>query len=334
MRTVSERLVSHGTAILCCLALLITTGLAWNVVPIAPTPWYLNTSATANLLPGSTIIDTFSLRNEDYYVVTGINGSNTVGFYRYKLGSAGWVGVNTTLGAIGWAYDNQRIWSTATVTVNPWTTVPYIIYVYSNNLVFQQYPLSDTAFDSSSTTAVGIAHTINLPTVVPNPHIVLHWVDNSTLVLGIHPYTVPNSGIQPAFIIGRFQINATNITQQTIHNRNLLVYSIEFECKLCSADNARLSFSDGTTRYLLRTGNTYSWSSPLSPLLQQYIHPELSHKCYNYTRNTTFLLFRAPLNKGINEAMFQKISDANFNIGAVFDFNLTFFRNGYQLLTS
>ncbi|KAI9135985.1 hypothetical protein BKA69DRAFT_1107138 [Paraphysoderma sedebokerense] len=161
--------LSDGAAILFFLALRIFATFAFDETPGLPTPWYLNTTASVDLLPGSTIIDTFSLPNSDYYAITGINGSNTVGFYRYKLGSNGWVGVTTTLGAISWAYDNKRAWSTATLTLNPWTRFPYIIYIYSDQLVFQQYPLSDAIFDGSSNIAVGTSYNVTLPSVVPNP---------------------------------------------------------------------------------------------------------------------------------------------------------------------
>ncbi|KAI9138581.1 hypothetical protein BKA69DRAFT_764208 [Paraphysoderma sedebokerense] len=310
MKVTSIKIASDVATVEFFVVLLICFTIGMHPTPELPTPWYLNTTASVNLLAGSTIIDTCALNNSDYYAITGVNGSSSVGLYRYKVGTNGWGGINTTLGAIGWAYDNERRWSTASLTVNPWTTIPYIAYVYSNYLVFQQYAQPDIIFNDSSNAAISATYTVDLPRVVPNPHIVLHWADSSTLALGIHPYTAPAAGIQANFIIGRFQVNTSSVLQQAIHGSNELVYSIEFECSACSADIARLSFSNGTMRYLMRTVDTYSWSSLLSPIFPAYASPELSHKCYDYPRNTTFLFFRAPPTGGNEQANFQKIFDS------------------------
>ncbi|KAI9135982.1 hypothetical protein BKA69DRAFT_267738 [Paraphysoderma sedebokerense] len=107
MKASLKKLMSDRAVLFFFLACLICSASAWHVAPYIPTPWYLNTSASVNLRPGSTIIDTFSLYNSDYYALTGINGSNIVGFYRYRVGSNEWVGVNTSLDGIAWGYDNQ-----------------------------------------------------------------------------------------------------------------------------------------------------------------------------------------------------------------------------------
>ncbi|KAI9137448.1 hypothetical protein BKA69DRAFT_895839 [Paraphysoderma sedebokerense] len=143
--------------------------LAYDNIPFLPTPWYLNTSASVNLQAGTTIIDTHSLKPPDYCVLTGRNGSNVVGLYRYKVEYTGWIGLNTTLGGVGWAFDIQRKWSTAAITVNPWTRILYIVYLYSNMLVFRQYPMIDTLFDSNS--ATGTAFQFTLARVVPRPFV-------------------------------------------------------------------------------------------------------------------------------------------------------------------
>ncbi|KAI9137445.1 hypothetical protein BKA69DRAFT_895760 [Paraphysoderma sedebokerense] len=224
----------------------ITTELRWRIeIELAkyqtqrckPIPYFelsQNFSSALCFLAGTTIIDTHSLKPPDYCVLTGRNGSNVVGLYRYKVEYTGWIGLNTTLGGVGWAFDIQRKWSTAAITVNPWTRILYIVYLYSNMLVFRQYPMIDTLFDSNS--ATGTAFQFTLARVVPRPQFVLHWADNSTLFIGIHSHSQLDVGLQPNFVLGEFHVNDTSIVQALIHIDQHLMLSMEFGCSTCSVN--------------------------------------------------------------------------------------------------
>ncbi|KAI9137443.1 hypothetical protein BKA69DRAFT_1097856 [Paraphysoderma sedebokerense] len=81
---------------------------------------------------------------------------------------------------------------------------------------------------------------------------------------------------------------------------------MEFICSTCSVDNVRMIFGNGTMGYLGKRDNQYTWTGDLKTFSDA---AELSHKCYNYAKNWTYIYYRVRETQWDEEPFFHKIHD-------------------------
>ncbi|KAI9141967.1 hypothetical protein BKA69DRAFT_353198 [Paraphysoderma sedebokerense] len=297
-----------NVAVLFAFLLTIRITIAWDQTPNNPTPYYLTNASSLRLSPDTTIIDTARL-NDRIYVMTGQNGSSVVRLHRHILGTTEWSSFSTDLSDSSWAFDTRRVWSSASFLISPSGTA-YIVYLYLVKLVVQTYLLVDSRFGSSSQVTAP-KDIFDLTRMIPNPHLIMEWADNSMILVGVHSIG-SSDGVSASYFVGRFLPWLDGVALSGSFSRQGRITSIEFSCSTtaaCSPSKVRLFLPNFSVQFLNWNGAQYSLSAQSDPVLE--LLSEVSVKCYNRYYNTTFILHPHVLDDGSVEPYIQKLAYEN-----------------------